>query len=433
MAQYKKVKGTLDLLPQTCCEWEEIEKIFARVCRSFAYGEIRIPTFEYTEVFNRGVGETSDIVQKEMYTFEDRGGRSITLRPEGTAGVVRAFVENGLFNETLPQRLFYEISAFRAENVQKGRYREFHQLGVECLGSQSPMTDVEIISLVQLFFQQVGLKNYEIRLNSLGSIAGRKAYYQALLAYLTPHTDELCSDCRQRMAKNPLRVLDCKVPQCKAVVLGAPKITDCLLPEDQQRFQTVLQGLDNLSIKYTVDPKIVRGLDYYCHTVFEFVLNDVEAGQAATICGGGRYDGLVTLLGGPDLPGMGFSIGLERLHSALQEQKRAYALRRPDLFIVAQSEAERQVAAGIVWHLRRLGITVEQDVEGRSFKAQMKYMNKHNFRYCLVLGENELNSKIVKLKDLDSGSELNEQFNLDDLTDLNKAISLNTTWKIEEE
>lgn len=418
MAQYKKVKGTLDLLPASCREWSEIEATFARVCRSFAYGEIRIPTFEYTEVFNRGVGETSDIVQKEMYTFADRGGRMLTLRPEATAGVVRAFVENGLFNEALPQRLYYEISAFRAENVQKGRYREFHQLGLECLGSEAAQTDVEIISLIKLFFAEVGLKNISLRINSLGSAASRKIYHENLLAYLRPHVAELCYDCQQRLEKNPLRVLDCKVPTCKAFVDKAPLILDCLTEEDQARWQAVLSGLDNLGITYEIDPQIVRGLDYYCHTVFEFVLDNHTTGQAATVCGGGRYDGLVKLLGGPDLAGMGFSIGLERLHLALQEQSKQFAPFRPCLFVLATSDAERAKAAQLVWALRQQGIVVEMDVDKRSFKAQMKYLNKRNYRYCLVLGETELAHNSAKLKDLDNGEELNTAFNLDDLSQL---------------
>lgn len=423
MAQYKKVKGTLDLLPTTCQEWSEIEATFARVCQSFNYGEIRIPTFEYTEVFNRGVGETSDVVQKEMYTFADRGGRMLTLRPEATAGVVRAFVENGLFNEALPQRLYYEISAFRAENVQKGRYREFHQLGLECLGSSSAQTDVEIIALISLFFQEVGLKNVSLRINSLGSTNSRKLYYENLLAYLKPHISELCHDCQQRLEKNPLRVLDCKVPTCKEFVGAAPLILDSLTVEDQKRWQAVLHGLDNLGIVYTIDPQIVRGLDYYCHTVFEFVLTNQTGGQAATVCGGGRYDGLVKLLGGPDLPGMGFSIGVERLHLALQEQGRQYAEKRPCLFVLAQTYSERTKAAQLIWQLRQAGIVAEQDVDNRSFKAQMKYLNKRKYRFCMVLGENELTQNSAKLKDLDKGEEISPSFSLTNLSDLIALLS----------
>lgn len=422
MAQYKKVKGTLDLLPNECHEWHEIEAIFARVCRSFAYGEIRIPTFEYTEVFNRGVGETSDIVQKEMYTFADRGGRMLTLRPEATAGVVRAFVENGLFNEALPQRLYYEISAFRAENVQKGRYREFHQLGLECLGSQASQTDVEIIALIKQFFQEVGLKNVSLKLNSLGSTESRKVYHARLLDYLKPHVVDLCFDCQNRIEKNPLRVLDCKVPTCKEIVQGAPLILDCLTDEDKTRWQQVLHGLDNLGISYEINPRIVRGLDYYCHTVFEFILDNQTTGQASTVCGGGRYDGLVKLLGGPDLPGMGFSIGLERLHLALKEQNRDFKQFRPCLYVVAQAEAEREMAAKLIWTLRQKGIVAEQDVDNRSFKAQMKYLNKRNYRYCLVLGETELANNSAKLKDLDTGKELETEFSLQDLSQLEAVL-----------
>lgn len=412
MTRYNRVKGTLDLLPCESAKWREIEGLFEQVCSNFGYGEIRVPTFEYTEVFNRGVGETTDVVQKEMYTFADRGGRYLTLRPEATAGVVRAFIENGLQNQPLPERLYYKISAFRAENVQKGRYREFHQLGVECLGSELPSIDVEIISLIDLFFKQAGLSNYQIRLNSLGSKVGRSRFHEDLLAYLQPQAAELCHDCQERLNKNPLRVLDCKVPVCKGIVAAAPSILSCLPAEDQERFQEVLRGLDNLGIAYEVDTKIVRGLDYYCHTVFEFVLQDQAGGQAGTICGGGRYDGLVALLGGNDLPGIGFSIGMERLMLALNDISSEFDNRRPTLFVVAQSEAEKQAAAKLIWELRKSGIWAEQDLAGRSFKAQMKYLNKRNFRYAVILGERELVDGLFKLKDLDTGTEAPEAYAL---------------------
>lgn len=416
MVRYSRVKGTLDLLPEVSNKWQEIEALFRRVCRNYGYGEIRIPTFEYTEVFNRGVGETTDVVQKEMYTFADRGGRYLTLRPEATAGVVRAFIENGLQNQPLPQRLYYTVSAFRAENVQKGRYREFHQLGVECLGADTAAIDVEIISLIDMFFKQAGLQNYQIRLNSLGSKVGREQFHAALLAYLEPQGANLCSDCQTRLQKNPLRVLDCKVPTCKEIVAAAPAILTCLPESDVARFNEVLAGLDNLNIAYEVDSKIVRGLDYYCHTVFEFVLQDSTGGQAGTICGGGRYDGLVALLGGNDQAGVGFSIGMERLMLALESQGRAFAEERPTLFIVAQTAEEKALAAKLLWHLRQAGIWAEQDLAERSFKAQMKYLNKRNFAYALVLGEREVENLEAKLKDLDLGAELADSFSLADFT-----------------
>ncbi len=392
-------KGTQDLLPEVTLNWQYVERTFEDLCKLYGYEEIRIPTFEHSEVFQRGVGETTDVVQKEMYTFEDKGGRSLTLRPEGTAGVVRAYVENGMGSKTSPQRLFYVITAFRYENVQKGRYREFHQMGVEAFGAKGPHIDAEVLAMLDHYFEELGLKDYALHINSIGCPNCRAQYREALLAYLRPKKDQLCQDCQNRMEENPLRVLDCKEKSCQDVTKDAPLILDYLDEECKDHFDTLKGLLDDMGISYKVDPRIVRGLDYYTKTVFEFVSENV--GTQGTICGGGRYDGLVEALGGPSTPGIGFAMGEERLLMELEAQGlvKPHSL-ETTLYIANLNDAAHTEAQALAQALRRRGISVQYDLMDRSLRAQMKYAGKNNMDYILVLGEDELARGKVMLRSL---------------------------------
>lgn len=397
----KSLKGTHDILPKEVGIWQEVEDRFHDICSRFAYKEIRIPAIEYTELFQRGVGDTSDVVNKEMYSFLDRGGRNISLRPEGTAGVVRSFIENGLSSEAFPVKLYYLITAYRAENVQAGRYREFRQFGVEAFGSEDPGIDVEMISMLDMYFKDLGLTNAKLKINSIGDKESRLAYKEKLIEYYKPLEHKLCPICKDRLYKNPMRLLDCKEKDCKILAKNAPKILDYLNDDSKKHFDEVLSSLDDLGIEYEVDPMIVRGLDYYSKTVFEFVLDDSTAAQAGTICGGGRYDGLVASLGGQDCSGIGFSIGGERLIKALCDIGKAPERdNRVDLYLASQSDEFKDYVRKMAYELRRAGLKVEVDLCGRSFKAQMKYANKSEARYLIVVGQEELNSKVLKVRDM---------------------------------
>ena len=310
MMRYTAQKGTRDILPSEIHNWQRAEKTFADVCHSFGYEEIRIPTFEQTDLFQRGVGDTTDVVTKEMYTFEDKGGRSITLRPEGTAGVVRSYIENGMSSLATPVRMFYNITAFRYEKMQKGRMREFHQFGLESFGAQGPDIDAEIISVVDVFFRKMGLKNIALHINSIGCPNCRGEYNKLLKDYFRPHVGTMCEDCQARFEKNPLRMIDCKIDGGRDIVKNAPRLIDHLCDDCRAHFEGLKARLEALGIAYTIDPNIVRGLDYYTRTVFEFVSENV--GTQGTICGGGRYDGLVENCGGAPTPGIGFAMGVER-------------------------------------------------------------------------------------------------------------------------
>lgn len=396
-------KGTRDILPPESTVWQWVEQIFADVCHLFAYREIRIPTFEQTGLFTRGVGDTTDIVQKEMYTFLDKGKRSMTLRPEGTAGVVRSYLENGMPSWPSPVRLYYNITAFRYENVQKGRYREFHQFGCEAFGSEGPLIDAEQISLLALFFQKLGLRHTSLRLNSIGCPACRPAYHEQLRQWLRPHLDALCPTCKDRFERNPLRILDCKESSCQEVTADAPAQLDNLCPDCEAHFTGLTRALDNYGQKYEIDRRIVRGLDYYTRTVFEFVSDNV--GTQGTICGGGRYDGLVEATGGPATPAIGFALGVERLLLELREQ--GIVLPQPDksdIFIAIAGDFS-QTAAQLCHKLRQAGSMAETDLLGRSLKAQMKYAAKTGIRFVLVLGEDEIRTKSANLRCLADGSE----------------------------
>lgn len=417
------VKGTRDILPQDTPQWRAVEQIFQDVCARFAYEEIRIPTFEYTEVFQRGVGETTDIVQKEMYTFEDRGGRSLTLRPEATAGVVRAFVEHGMGSLAFPVRLKYRISTFRAENVQSGRYREFFQLGVEAFGSDGPEIDAEQILLVQLFLESLGLTGFKAHVSSIGCKECRAEYHMILKEYLEPHLDELCDDCQRRFHTNPLRILDCKEERCTKVTQDAPLMADNLDEDCEQHLHKVLDTLDRLEVPYVFDKRIVRGLDYYSRTVFEFILESEEGAQRGTICGGGRYDHLVVQLGGPDVPGIGFSIGEDRLLMALEEQNIVLAEPTgPSLFVVTMDEDGTKLAQEILWGLRRCGVSAVQELTGRSFKAQMKQVNRSGASYSLVLGDDEVKTRKAKLRNLRDRNAEDIEVSLDQLDELVRLL-----------
>lgn len=401
--KFSAPKGTRDLLPPETTVWQYVEQVFADVCGRYGYGEIRLPTFEQTELFQRSVGDTTDIVQKEMYTFIDKGGRSMTLRPEGTAGVVRSYIENGMSSWPSPVRLYYAITAFRYENVQKGRYREFHQLGCEAIGAPGPAADAELISLLNLYFKTLGLKENRLHINSIGCPVCRREYHEKLKGWLKPHLSGLCDHCQDRYERNPLRIIDCKEERCQEITADAPVQLDFLCEDCQAHFDGLRHQLDILGIQYTINPRIVRGLDYYTRTVFEFISEHV--GTQGTICGGGRYDGLVEALGGPKTPGIGFALGVERLLMELSAQSIPLPQPRPArLFIAIAGQCEDE-ARILCYRLRQAGFYVETDLMGRSLRAQMKYADKSGAQAVLVLGDDEVKSGIGRLRDLKSGEE----------------------------
>lgn len=397
-------KGTKDVLPSESRLWHYIEDTARSVAKDFRLLEIRTPVFEHTELFLRGVGDTTDIVNKEMYTFLDKGGRSITLKPEGTAGAVRSFIENGLFNEPMPLKTYYFTPVFRYERPQAGRLREHHQFGIEMFGSPSAAADAELISAAYTLFNRLGVCGLELCINSIGCPACRPKYHAALKEYYKAHEDKLCPVCLERLEKNPLRILDCKEEGCIAVNQGAPSTLDYLCEECNAHFTELKQTLTALGIPFTVNPRIVRGLDYYTKTVFEFVSGDL--GAKSTVCGGGRYDNLVASLGGNPTPAAGFGLGLERLLLLMQNLNLPFG--EPDgvtLYIAPLGEKALLPAKKLAYDLRKAGVSVETDLMARSLKAQMKYADKINARYVLVLGEDELNSGKIKLKNMQERSE----------------------------
>lgn len=398
----KAIKGTQDILPDVVYKNQFIEQTLLDIAAKFGFREIRTPVFEHTELFQRGVGETTDVVQKEMYTFDDKGGRSITLRPEGTAGAARAFLEHGLFNEALPQKFCYILNCYRYEKPQAGRWREFQQFGVEMLGAAHPAADAEVISLANEIFAFLGVEGIELQLNSIGCPECRKNYHAALKEYFEAKKDELCPTCLGRLEKNPMRILDCKSPICKEIAEGAPAIIDYICEDCSDHFESVKKYLDKMNIEYTVNPRIVRGLDYYTRTVFEFVSTDI--GAQGTVCGGGRYDGLIEELGGPHVPSLGFGLGTGRLLMLLEAQ--GIELPKPsgcDIYIAPMGENASYEAAAIVADLRAGGIGAQTDVVGRSLKAQMKFADKIGAKYTMVLGDDEIASGKAKIKNMDSG------------------------------
>ena len=398
-------KGTKDVLPAESYRWQYLEDALRQTVAAYGFKEIRLPTFEATELFTRGVGETTDVVGKEMYTFNDKGGRSITLRPEGTANTVRAILEHGLLAEALPVRAYYLQSCFRYEKPQSGRLREFHQLGIELFGAAGPEADVQIVAAAAACIRAAGLTKVELQLNSIGCPHCRPKYHAALREYFAGHIEELCETCRGRLERNPLRILDCKSPVCSAIAKGAPLMRDYLCEDCRDHFAKVKAGLDNIGIAYVENPTIVRGLDYYTRTVFEFV--HTGAGAQGVVCGGGRYDGLVEQLGGKPTPGIGFGMGLERLLMVMEVEGVAIpADRTPDLCLCSMGDAARALAERLAAAQRARGLWAETDVMGRGLKPQMKYANKIGAQYVVVLGENEVATGKAKLKRMADGAEI---------------------------
>lgn len=398
----KAIKGTKDVLPSDVYKNQYIESTCLSVAENYGYKEIRTPVFEHTELFQRGVGDTTDVVQKEMYTFDDKGGRSITLRPEGTAGAARAFLENGLCNEALPQKVCYLTSCFRYEKPQAGRLRQFHQFGIECFGATSPLADAEMISLAKNVFDTLGVKNLHLELNSIGCPTCRAEYHKALKEYFSSRKDELCDTCLDRLERNPMRILDCKSPVCSEIAKDAPIVLDYLCDDCKEHFESVKNYLDAMNIEYQVNPQIVRGLDYYTKTVFEFVSDSI--GAQGTVCGGGRYDGLIEELGGQKTPSLGFGMGLERLQIVMDAQGCEYPEpNKADLFIAAIGEKAKLKAVEIAKDMRSEGFSVLYDLNDRSIRAQMKYADKVGARFNVVIGDNEVESGKAELKNMSTG------------------------------
>lgn len=400
--EIRSIKGTQDVLPADTYKWQFVERLFLDTAKLYGFNEIRIPTFEDKSLFIRSVGDTTDVVQKEMYTFTDLGGRELALRPEGTAGINRAVIESGLINEALPVKLCYNLSCFRAEKPQAGRFREFHQLGMELFGSHSPAADAEVISFVNDFFAALGLSNISLEINSIGCPNCRKHYHAALKEYFEARKADLCDTCLTRLDKNPLRILDCKSPVCKEIAKDAPIGLDYLCDDCKEHFEGLKKRLDALGIAYTVNPRIVRGLDYYTKTVFEFVSGDI--GAQSTVCGGGRYDGLIKSLGGADQPGIGYAMGVERLLMVLEAQGIEIPKPNPcDLYIASMGEAASVFAMKLASDLRSEGFAAESDLIGRSLKAQMKYADKIGAKYSMVIGDNELAECRARVKNMSTG------------------------------
>lgn len=397
----QRPKGTADVIPAQAHIWHYVEQLVAEVAHLFGFEEVRTPTFEHTELFLRGVGDTTDIVQKEMYTFQDKGDRSITLKPEGTAGVVRAYLENGIIGQGAPFKCYYITPVFRYEKPQAGRFREHHQFGVECFGTDSYKADAEVISLVYTFLSRLDIKSI-VRLNSIGCPKCRPEYSQKLKAYFEAHKEKLCDTCLERLEKNPMRIIDCKSPVCSEIAKGAPRTMDNLCPECHDHFAGVKSLLNQLEIPFELDPNIVRGLDYYTKTVFEFI--GIGLGSQSTICGGGRYDGLVEELGGPATPGIGFGCGLERLIMTAQASGHQFPPEyAPQLVLVAADPAGEALCATMAFGLRQQGVSVETDLCNRSVKAQMKHADRLGCAYTMVLGETEVNSSTATLKNMKTG------------------------------
>ena len=411
----QRPKGTQDWFGHNMTLRTEIERIGRELAREYNMKEIITPVFEHTVLFARGVGETTDVVQKEMYTFNDKGDRSITLKPEGTAGAVRAYLENSMYAEPAPAKLFYVTPAFRYEQPQSGRLRQHHQFGVEMIGSKSPLCEVELISFLNSFISRLGLKKIKLHINSIGCPECRKVYNEALLSYLSKYENDLCGTCRDRMKKNPLRVIDCKVPSCKEIVKDAPRTVDYLCEECSTHFEELKGLLNAMEIPYEIDTGIVRGLDYYTKTVFEFVSED-----GFTLCGGGRYDGLVHEIDDKqDIPSVGFGCGIERIIYFLEKEGvELIEDARPLLYVGLLGAETRAEGYRLVKSLREAGISTETDYMDRSAKAQMKYANKLGVRYVVMLGSNELETGTVKLKNMSDGSE--EEISTDSLVDVMK-------------
>lgn len=403
MANYiQKPKGTQDVVPNESYKWHTVERVVSETAEQFGFKEIRIPTFEETGLFVRSVGDTTDVVQKEMYTVSATGDSSFTLRPEGTAGTIRAMLENGILNEGFPQRAYYILSCFRHEKPQAGRLREFHQFGCEMVGSASPYADAEIISLAKSVIDRVGLKNIQLNINSIGCPTCRANYHKALKEYFTGRKEELCPTCQDRLDRNPMRILDCKSPICSEIASKAPVILDYLCDDCREHFEKLQEILTLTGIEFSINPKIVRGLDYYTRTVFEFITTDI--GAQGTVCGGGRYDGLIETLGGPKTPALGFGMGLERLIITMEKQGCEFMEpEKCDIYFVSMGENAQKKAAALAALFREDGYRAEFDVVGRGLKPQMKYADKIGAKFVMVLGDSELESNTAKFKEMKTG------------------------------
>ena len=400
----KAPKGTKDMMPEDAYKWHYIEDAFFKICDEYGFGELRTPIFEDTNLFNRGVGETTDIVQKEMYTFEDLGHRSITLKPEGTSPAVRAFIESKHFADMQPSKYCYNTPCFRYEKPQAGRLRQFHQFGIENFGASSMMADAEIIAMADDFLKRMGIDEIELHINSVGCRECRTKYRKALQDFLRPHYDELCSTCQSRFETNPMRILDCKSKDDQEIVKDAPLMVDYLCDDCKEHFEKLQEYLSVMGIEFDINPKIVRGLDYYTRTVFEFITDEI--GAQGTVCGGGRYDGLIEQLGGKPTPALGFGLGLERLLMVMDAQGCDYMEPKTcDLYIVPMGEDALKKAMGIASELREEGCFVEYDLIGKGLNAQMKYANKTGAKFVMVLGDNEIESGVAKLKNMATGEQ----------------------------
>ena len=409
----KASKGTKDTMPRDSYKVQYIEKEFSELCRLYGFGEVRTPMFESTELFNRGVGETTDIVQKEMYTFEDLGHRSITLKPEGTSPAVRAFIESHDYAEMQPTKYYYDSPCFRYERPQAGRLREFHQFGVENFGTPDMMADAEVIALASDFIKKIGIEDVELRINSVGCRECRPVYRKALQDYLRPYYEDLSDISKDRFEANPMRIIDSKDITDQRIAKDAPYMLDYLCDDCKAAFEALKTNLDAMGISYVVDPRIVRGLDYYTKTAFEFVTTKI--GAQGTVCGGGRYDHLVEEIGGPSIPGVGFGLGKERL-LILMEQNDIIVddPNVPDISVSFIGDKARLYALDLVHKLRACGVSAIIDTLNRNLKGQMKYANKLNARYSVVIGENEIEKGIVTLKNMNSGEQ--KEINAIDIT-----------------
>lgn len=411
MAEINKApRGTNDVLPEDSYKWQFVEQKLIETAGLYGFKEIRVPVFEHTEVFVKNVGDTTDVVQKEMYTFTDKGDRSITLRPEFTAGVIRSVVEHSLTAAALPVKVCYCGGCYRYEKPQAGRLREFHQFGAECVGAASPAADAEVIAMANQLLRDVGISKISLEINSIGCPTCRAEYHKALKAYFETHKDELCGTCNERLDRNPMRILDCKSPVCAGIAKDAPAVIDFLCDECQAHFDGVKAHLDGMGIGYKVNPRIVRGLDYYTRTVFEFISGDI--GAQATVCGGGRYDGLLEQMGGQPQPALGFAMGIERLLMVLESQGTELPQSKPcDIYIAPMGENASFKASVLCSALRDEGFEALTDIVGRGLKAQMRYANKIGARFTLVLGDSELESGKAKLKCMENGEESEIELN----------------------
>ena len=402
-------KGTKDILPDQIHKWHYVEEQWKDICRRYGFKEVRTPVFEHTELFTRGIGDTTDVVQKEMYTFEDHGGRSITLKPEGTSPAVRAFIEHKQYAEVQPTKIQYITPCYRYEKPQSGRLREFHQFGIEVFGTPNMMADAEVISLGYDFLTSLGITEIELRINSVGCPECRKKHRAALREFLTPKYDELCDTCKTRFDKNPMRILDCKSPVCQELVQGAPMMIDYLCDDCKDAFQQLQDNLKAMEIPFTVDPGIVRGLDYYTKTAFEFVTTKI--GAQGTVCGGGRYDHLIEEVGGPPIPGVGVGLGIERL-LLLMEANDAHFPEpdKLDVFIAVMGDAAKAYGLKLGRELRAKGLSAEMDTLARNIKNQFKYANRLNAKYTVVLGDNEMAEGVAAVKDMAAQEQHNVKF-----------------------